>query len=437
MTKYIIAILTFSMNFIAVSQTTSLEDLLNFANTNSPEIQNASIDVEIAEQKIKEYTSAGLPKINGSLDFQNFINIPTTVIPASAFGLPTNELMPVKFGTDYNSNLSLRLDQLIFSARYIYGIRAANAYADLTQLIKKQKLAEFKEKISTLYYSILLINKNILLTQKSKEQIKKIFDYTQKMVKEGFLELNQLDEITLLLLQLENAVDQLKMNEELSLIQLKSNIGYPIDSALNLEDNFSEIVNSAAGISKNINANQTISYMLASQNTILSDLDLKVVKSEGYPSLSGFVNHQEMAMREEFNFLNGRLPWYPATVWGVRVNIPIFNSGEGKSKRTQKELGLLKSQNDLINIESQISALLIQLENNSKFSKISLKNAQESLIFAEKVLENEILKYKSGTSSVLLVSQAQNQVISAQQVLLKKEFNVITSQLAINKIINP
>ena len=55
MTKYIIAILTFSMNFIAVSQTTSLEDLLNFANTNSPEIQNASIDVEIAEQKIKEY----------------------------------------------------------------------------------------------------------------------------------------------------------------------------------------------------------------------------------------------------------------------------------------------------------------------------------------------------------------------------------------------
>ncbi|MBM78048.1 MAG: hypothetical protein CL846_06160 [Crocinitomicaceae bacterium] len=436
MTKYIIAILTFSMNFIAVSQTTSLEDLLNFANTNSPEIQNASIDVEIAEQKIKEYTSAGLPKINGSLDFQNFINIPTTVIPASAFGLPTNELMPVKFGTDYNSNLSLRLDQLIFSARYIYGIRAANAYADLTQLIKKQKIADFQEKISRLYYSILLINKNLTLTENSKEQIKKIYDYTQKMVKEGFLELNQLDEINLLLLQLENAIAQLKMNEELSLIQLKSNIGYPLDSSLKLEDNFADIVNSSVGLSKNFNANQTISYMLALQNTILSDLDLKVVKSEGYPSLSGFVNHQEMAMREEFNFLNGSLPWYPATVWGVRVNIPIFNSGEGKSKRTQKELSLLKSQNDLINIESQISALLIQLENNSKFSKMSLKNAQESLSFAEKVLENEIIKYKAGTSSVLLVSQAQNQVISAQQELLKKEFNVISSQLAINKIIN-
>ena len=75
-------------------------------------------------------------------------------------------------------------------------------------------------------------------------------------------------------------------------------------------------------------------------------------------------------------------------------------------------------------------------ENNSKFSKMSLKNAQESLSFAEKVLENEIIKYKAGTSSVLLVSQAQNQVISAQQELLKKEFNVISSQLAINKIIN-
>lgn len=436
MTKYIITVLIFSMNLMAVSQTSSLEQLLNFAYENSPEIKNASIDVEIAEQKIKEYTSAGLPKINGSLDFQNFINIPTTVIPASAFGGPSNELMPVKFGTDYNSNLSLSLDQLIFSARYIYGVRAANAYAELTQLIKKQKLAEFKEKTSTLYYSILLINKNISLTQKSKEQIKNIYDYTQKMVNGGVIESNQLDEINLLLLQLESAINQLKMNEELSLIQLKSNIGYPLDSALKLKDSFSGFVASSNGFSENITAAQTLNYMLASQNTTLSDLDLKVIKSEGYPSLSGFVNHQEMAMRENFNFLNSNLPWYPATIWGIRMNIPIFNSGEGKSKRIQKELGLLKSQNDLINIESQISALLVQLENNSKFSKMSLKNAQESLNYAEKVLENEIIKYKSGTGSVLSVSQAQNQVISAQQELLKKEFNVISSQLAINKITN-
>ena len=176
--------------------------------------------------------------------------------------------------------------------------------------------------------------------------------------------------------------------------------------------------------------------MLASQNKVLSELDLKVIKSEGYPSISGFFSHQEMAMRKEFSFFDNSYPWYPATVWGLRVDIPIFNSGEGQSKRTQKELSLLKSKNELLQIETQISALLMQLENNLKVAKMSLDNANKSLALAEKVLQNEIIKFKAGTNSVLDVSQAQNQVITAQQELLSKEFNVIKSQLAINKITN-
>ena len=436
MTKYIISILTFSMNFIAVSQTTSLEDLLNFANTNSPEIQNASIDVEIAKQKIKEYTSAGLPKINGSLNFQNYVNIPTTVIPASALGMPGDDLIDVNFGTDYNSNLAIQVDQLIFSARYIYGIRAANAYASLTELIQKQTMADFKEKISALYYSILLINKNASLAEKGKAQMQNIYDYTKKLVDGGVVESSQLDEVNLMLLQTTNVVNELKMNEELSMIQLKSGIGYPLDSLLNIVDDFSSALSSSEAPLSSFNINQTLSFMLASQNTVLSELDLKVVKSEGYPSVSGFFSHQEMAMRKEFSFFDNSFPWYPATVWGLRVDIPIFNSGEGKSKRTQKELSLLKSQNELLQIETQISALLIQLENNLKIAEMSLDNANKSLELADKVLQNEIIKFKAGTNSVLAVSQAQNQVLAAQQELLSKEFNVIKSQLAINKITN-
>ena len=436
MTKYIISILTFSMNFIAVSQTTSLEDLLNFANTNSPEIQNASIDVEIAKQKIKEYTSAGLPKINGSLNFQNYVNIPTTVIPASALGMPGDDLIDVNFGTDYNSNLAIQVDQLIFSARYIYGIRAANAYASLTELIQKQTMADFKEKISALYYSILLINKNASLAEKGKAQMQNIYDYTKKLVDGGVVESSQLDEVNLMLLQTTNVVNELKMNEELSMIQLKSGIGYPLDSLLNIVDDFSSALSSSEAPLSSFNINQTLSFMLASQNTVLSELDLKVVKSEGYPSVSGFFSHQEMAMRKEFSFFDNSFPWYPATVWGLRVDIPIFNSGEGKSKRTQKELSLLKSQNELLQIETQISALFIQLENNLKIAEMSLDNANKSLELADKVLQNEIIKFKAGTNSVLAVSQAQNQVLAAQQELLSKEFNVIKSQLAINKITN-
>ncbi len=436
MNKLLWGLLVFGAPLFSLAQTTSLVKILEYAQTNSPEIKNASIDVEIAQQKIKEYTSAGLPKINGSFSFDNFLNIPTTVIPASAFGMPGDELMEVNFGTDFNSNLSLQVDQLIFSARYIYGIRAANAYATLTELIKKQKLVDFNEKISIFYYSILLINKNLSLSLESKDQIQNISDYTAKMVEQGLVESYQLDEVNLMLLQAINIVNQLKMNRDVSMLQLKSNIGYPLDSSLNLVDEFSSALENSTGNISSFNTNQTLGYMLATQNMVLSDIDLKVVKSEGYPSVSGFFSHQEMAMRKEFSFFDASYPWYPATVWGLRVNIPIFNSGEGQAKRTQKELGLLKSQNELIQIEAQISALLIQLENNLLFAKNSLSNANKRWELAEKVLQNEIIKFKAGVSDVLAVSQAQNQAIAAQQELLKKEFNLIKSQLAINKITN-
>jgi outer membrane protein TolC len=436
MNKFLCVVLSLGFPIFIFSQTSSLDEILEYAHSNSPEIKNASIDVEIAQQKIKEYTSAGLPKINGSLNFQNFINIPTTVIPASAFGMPGDELIEVNFGTDYNSNLSLQVDQLIFSARYIYGIRAANAYATLTELLKKQKLVDFNEKVSTFYYNVLLINKNLVLAKKRKEQVQQIYDYTQKLVKGGVIEANQLDEVNLMLLQTINAVEQLKMNENLSMLQLKSNIGFPLDSTLNLADDFSVAVASSKTPMSSVNSNQTLAFMMATQNITLSDLDLKVVKSEGYPSISGFFSHQEMAMREEFSFFDSSYPWFPSTVWGLRVNIPIFNSGEGRAKRSQKELELLKNKNELIRIEAQISALLIQLENNLKFAEMALENANKSLEFADKVLQNEILKFKAGASSVLAVSQAQNQAIAAQQDLLSKEFNLIQSQLAIKKITN-
>ena len=49
-----LSILLLLIYFVQTSaQTTSLNDLLVFAHANSPTIKNASIDVEIAKQKIK------------------------------------------------------------------------------------------------------------------------------------------------------------------------------------------------------------------------------------------------------------------------------------------------------------------------------------------------------------------------------------------------
>ena len=69
----------------AFSQALSCDDLFKYALENSPTIKSNQLDVLLADQQIKQALTAGYPKINGTLSFQNFIDIPTTVVPAAAF----------------------------------------------------------------------------------------------------------------------------------------------------------------------------------------------------------------------------------------------------------------------------------------------------------------------------------------------------------------
>ena len=55
------------------SQGMSSEDLFKYALENSPIIKNSNLDVDMADQQIKQALTSGYPKINGSLSFQNLV----------------------------------------------------------------------------------------------------------------------------------------------------------------------------------------------------------------------------------------------------------------------------------------------------------------------------------------------------------------------------
>ena len=154
--------------FVAISCSISLAQplngtaLFNYAKANSPTLKNSFLNVQLAEQQIKQAVASGMPKLNGDLGFQNFINIPTTVVPASAFvpGAPDDELLGLEFGTDFNANYALKLDQLLFSFTYIYGVKAAKSYSELSRLLQLKQMEALREKILIELGGYILIKKS-------------------------------------------------------------------------------------------------------------------------------------------------------------------------------------------------------------------------------------------------------------------------------------
>ena len=141
--------------------------------TNSPQLKNASLDVFLSDEKIKEIKSTGLPKINGELSFQNFINVPTTVVGANTFDPTANadELIGLAFGTPFNANYSLQASQLIFSFSYLYAIKAAKNLNELARLPLVLKQENSFESIQLNLGQIILIQKQKKLVRENIEEI--------------------------------------------------------------------------------------------------------------------------------------------------------------------------------------------------------------------------------------------------------------------------
>ena len=434
---YIICIFIFCVTTNLQSQALNADDLFNYAKNNSPSLKNSTLDVELAKQQIKQTIAAGLPKFNGGIGFQNYIDIPTTVVPATAFdpGANENDLLGLQFGTDYNANYNLKVDQLLFSFTYIYGVKAAKTYSALSDLIRVKIYEDLNEKIKLALGDYILVKISKEIISENLQEIKVLLEKTQSLINEGFLEKTGASDLLLVKLDLEAAKNDLDANEEITLINLKSIIGYPLDSNILLIDSFN--LSSLEIEPNNVEAKNTNAVKISEQNLMLNQINLKVAKSEGYPSIYGFFSHQQMAMRNQFNFFETEKDWYPATLWGFNINIPIFNSGEGKAKTQIKEIAVEKANNELKEIENQIVALLMIIKSNYTSALTRLQNAKEKVSFSNQIYQDELLKFQNGASSLLFLTEKKTALIQAQQELLQKELELYKAKVQLEKYTKP
>ena len=436
--KRVLILCLFSITFLSVNSQIFNGDLLfKYAQENSPKLQNAKLDVYLSDEKIKEIRASGLPKINGELSFQNFINVPTTVVPANAFNptAPKDELIGLSFGTPFNANYNLKVSQLIFSFSYIYALKAAQNYRELSRLAKLQVNENFLEQINLNLGQIILIKKQKKLLNQNIKEVQVLKTKTNSLISAGVMEQSSVNDIAIMEIEFKNTLELLKSNEQLAILNLKTSIGYPVDSSIALIEDF-EMASKTLLNNPTLNPSNSSAVKMGQQNVILNELSLKASQSDGYPSIYGFFNQQHMAMRNNFNFFDTSKDWYPATLWGINVTIPLYNSGEGKAKNKQKEFEIEKAKNELVEIENQIASLYEMLKNNYQNAALNLNSQKTKVDLIKKVYQNEEKKLSHGASNSLLLSQRKIQLLQANQDLIQKEYELYKAEVQLNTHIN-
>ncbi|MDC0313820.1 TolC family protein [Flavobacteriales bacterium] len=439
MKKLIIALALLSGYSSIGQESYSLKQAKEYAIQNSTQVKNSLLDVEIAQQKIKETTATGLPQISGTVAFQNFLDVPTSLIPASSFdpAAPVDLLIPVKFGTDFNLNGTLQVSQLIFSGNYLVALQASKTYKAISiQMVEKSEL-EIKAAVSEAYFTVVVLQANIRAMDSSLIMIKHIYDDTKILINEKVLEPSASLQLELSIMELENGLKQ--VNDQIIVAKklLKFQMGIEIKTEISLADDLTTLSSGLEGeITSTINIAENIDYKMLQTQLKVNELLVKNKKADYLPTLAGFFSHQQVAMGNEFNFFGSDGSWYPTTIWGLNLSIPIFSGGQGPSRLKQAKIETLKTQNKIKQLDEGLQLQTAQATTAYNNSLESQKTRERAVEIANEVLRTTEVKFKEKVVSGMELTQAQSQVIQSKTNLINAKYEVLKAKLAIDKLVN-
>jgi len=414
----------------------TLEAAKSYALSNHISISNAAHDVEDARQRANEVRGIGLPQVNITGSFSNFLNQPVQVMDASFFNpmAPPGSLVSFRAGTEYNSSAQLQANQIIFNGSYIIGLKAASYYAkfqaDIAEITKEDiafNVIQAYELASVAKTNAVFVDSMVAISESMVEMQTVYYDL-------GLLLQEDMDQLNFSLLTSKQAKVSADLQYDNAINLLKFSMGYPISDPLEITQTPEELLGESTINTGDIKSN--LSYTMMEKQIVLSQLDLRNKQFANLPNLNAYYQHSYSAYRNEFDFFDGSQQWFLQSSWGLQLNVPVFSGGQRHAQTAQAKIKLMKDENSLTEMERALQMQEAQAKNNyySALSKSQL--LKQNVDLAKSIYENSVVKDQIGEGTSILVTQKYNQLIVAQSQYVGSMIDLFQAQLALDKIYN-
>lgn len=417
----------------------SLKEAINHAIQNNYSAINANRDIEAAKQKKWETTTIGLPQINGAVGYQNNFKIQKSLIPAEIFGGQPGEFTEVAFGTKHNMSSSITLTQLIFDGSYLVGLQSAKTYLEISQNAKIKTSQEIKELIVNSYGNVLLADESILILVKNKAILEKTLSDTKEIYKNGLIEEENVEQLQITLASISSSLENVKRQKTIANNMLKLLLGIDLQNELVLTDKLDALTINNVDLNllqEEFNVTNNIDYKIGKNLETSKELLLKLEKSKALPSLGAAVNFGYNSFGNNFTFFNQDQKWFNYSNVGLNLNVPIFSSF-GRSSRTQQaKIALEQSKTQLTQTEQNLKLQFEKAKSDYEFRLEQLTTSKNNLNLAERIENKNQIKFKEGLSSSFDLTNAQEQLYSAQQNYLQAMLDVINKRATLEKLLN-
>ncbi|WP_405573943.1 TolC family protein [Winogradskyella sp. Asnod2-B02-A] len=425
----------------------SLQEAIDFALENSRTAINAARDINAAEKQKWETTASGLPQISASVDYQNYLKQPVTLLPASILsqeerdnlGLGIDDQFPATFGTKHSMTAFATLSQKIFDGSYLVGLQSAKVYLEISKNAKVKTDLEIRKAVIEAYGNVLLAEESINIFERNIEVLEKNLFETQKIYENGLGEEESVEQLQITLSGVKSNLNNVERLKTLAYQMLNINLGLDIYDELTLTDNLETLTDQNISLSileVENNPESTIDYLIAQNDTKAKELLVKLEKSKALPTLNAFINGGYSGYGDEFAFTQKSQDWFGSSLFGVSLDIPIFSSGMRNASTQRAKINLEKAKTDLTETEQRIKLQIASAKSDYQFAIEDYQNKKENLALAERIETKNQTKFFEGIGTSFELRQAQTQLYSAQQELLQAMLDVINSKATLETSLN-
>jgi len=418
----------------------SLDQAVTFGQENNRQILNASLEVQRAYKERWSTIAIGLPQISANADYQNFLELPTSLIPAQFFGGKEGEFAEVQFGTPQTMTAGVTLRQLIFDGSYFVGLEASTVYLDISKNILEKTALEIKKNIVSTYSSVLLIEENILFLEQNKKTLEANLNEVTDLFRNGFEEEESVEQLRLTLATVANQLRYAKNTKKVTLNMLKLLMGFPTEEPLELSDTLDTLTTEGLfeqEYHSDFSIENNIDLKIAQTNLRSENLLFKYEKSKNMPRLAGFINGNYTGNSQTFSFTEADQKWFGAALVGLNLQVPIFSSYLKRAQSQKAKIAIEQAETELEETQERINIEVDAAINEYNLAVETYFTNKENLALASRIEEKNQAKYFEGMASAFDLRQAQLQLYSAQNNYITSIQQVIQKKLTLEILLNP
>jgi len=410
-----LALHSFAQNTNEQAKNFSLKEAVDYALANNPNVKNSAIDVDLAKNKKNEIRGMGLPQISSSFDVKDYEKLPTQLLPGDFFGKP-GEYIPVQFGVKYNATGTIQASQIVFNSDYVIALQSSKSFLELSEKAYLRNQIETNVAVSKAYYNALINKERLKLVNANIARLKKLAEDTKALYENGIVEKIDVDRVTVAYNNLLSEKEKIDRFVGLTESLLKFQIGLDLKTSIILTDslNLKEIPTINNNETANFDYKNRIEYSLLLSQKRLNELDVKKNNYRYFPSIVLYGNYSAQAQRNEFDFFDTEKKWYPIGIIGGTITLPLFDGFQNHYRAQQAKLNLLKTVNNISNLERGID-LEVQTAQTSYLNSLNSLNTQKSNTeLAQGIYDSAKRKYDQGVGSNIEVMNAETSLKEAQ-----------------------